>query len=87
MEEEVSETAGVGGAVMSECGDKGVLAPPAVSSPSFFLLLFVGLSSVVMSEYICSREAGLPAAHGKDEGGGFKGEEEDESCSKWWHWG
>lgn len=78
----MSEKAGVGGAVMSECGDRGVLAP-AASSPSFFLFLFFGLSSVVMSEYICSREAGLPAEHGKDEGSGFKGEEEDESCSKW----
>lgn len=52
VEQEVSETAGVGGAVMSsECEDSGVLAPPAASSPSLFLLLFFfGLSSGMMSE-------------------------------------
>lgn len=54
VEQEVSETAGVGGAVMSsEYEDSGVLAPPppAVSSPSLFLLLFFfGLSSGMMSE-------------------------------------
>ncbi len=54
VEQDVSETAGVGGAVMSsECDDSGVLAPPppTESSPSLFLLLFFfGLSSGMMSE-------------------------------------
>lgn len=52
VEQEVSETAGVGGAVMSsEWEDSGVLAPLVASSPSLFLLLFFfGLSSGMMSE-------------------------------------
>ena len=54
VEQEVSDTAGVGGAVMSsECEDSGVLAPPppTESSPSLFLLLFFFvLSSGMMSE-------------------------------------
>lgn len=81
VEHEVSETAGVGGAVMSsECEDSGVLAPPplAVSSPSLFLLLFFfGLSSGMMSEYSWMREAGPPEEQGKE---GGRGEEEEESC-------
>lgn len=73
VEQEVSDRAGVGGAVMSsECEDSGVLAPaPPPSSPSLFLLLFFfGLSSGMMSEYSWAREA--PGKDGE--------EEEEESC-------
>ncbi len=85
VEQEVSDTAGVGGPVMSsEYEDSGVLAPPppTVSSPSLFLLLFFfGLSSGMMSEYSWMREAGPPEeAQGKEEGRGVEGEEEEESC-------
>lgn len=85
VEQEVSETAGVDGAVMSsEWEDKGVLAlaPPVLSSLSFFLLLlFFGLSSGMMSEYSWMREVWPPEEEQGSEGvGGIDGEEEEESC-------
>lgn len=69
VEQDLSETAGVGGAVMSECGDRGVLAP----SSALFNLLFFGLSSGMIS----AREARPPE---EEWGCGVNGEDEEESC-------